>query len=204
MPDTHACLPNVSEIDGIGDRLGNAGHQAESPSKYSFSSFLRVSRSPTFRGECTRQWSAAPLFHATCRPELIYSDKQAEHDYGPPPWHVVPDLELLMLALTHLRGDAEALALEWADGIVHRISWRELRDRCPCATCAHPPAKASSPGGFDLLPVLSFAETLPLKASGMRPLGNYAYAIQFSDGHNTGIYSLDFLRSLGLEIASRS
>jgi len=114
-----------------------------------------------------------------------------------------PEPEDLMLALTHLRGDAEALTLEWADGTVHRISWRVLRDRCPCATCANVPAKASSLGGFDLLPVLSFAETQPLKASGMRPLGNYAYAIQFSDGHNTGIYSLDFLRSLGQEIASQ-
>ena len=109
-----------------------------------------------------------------------------------------------MIALSHLRGDAEALSLEWADGTVHRISWRELRDRCPCATCAtSPPDQPSGPGGFDLLPVLSYAETQPLRVSGMRPLGNYAYAIQFSDGHNTGIYSLDFLRSLGQEVASR-
>jgi len=108
-----------------------------------------------------------------------------------------------MVALSHLRGDAEALALEWADGAVHRISWRELRDRCPCATCANLPEKSNPSGGFGLLPVLSFAETQPLRASGMRPLGNYAYAIQFSDGHNTGIYSLDFLRSLGQEVASR-
>ncbi len=110
-----------------------------------------------------------------------------------------------MIALSHLRGDAEALTLEWADGAVHRVTWRVLRDRCPCATCAQapPPTKASTPGRWDLLPVLTLAETQPLLASGMRLLGNYAYAIGFSDGHNTGIYSLDFLRSLGQEIASR-
>ncbi len=110
-----------------------------------------------------------------------------------------------MIALSHLRGDAEALTLEWADGAVHRVTWRVLRDRCPCATCAQapPPPKASTPGSWDLLPVLTLAETQPLRASGMRPLGNYAYTIGFSDGHNTGIYSLDFLRSLGMEIASR-
>ncbi len=113
--------------------------------------------------------------------------------------------EVRMIALSHLRGDAEALTLEWADGAVHRVTWRELRDRCPCATCAQapPPAKANTPGRWDLLPVLTLAETQPLRASGMRPLGNYAYAIGFSDGHNTGIYSLDFLRSLGMESASR-
>ena len=114
-----------------------------------------------------------------------------------------PVTEVRMIALSHLRGDADALTLEWADGAVHRVTWRELRDRCPCATCAQAHAQPASPASFDLLPVLSLAETLPLKALWMRPLGNYAYAIQFTDGHNTGIYSLDYLRSLGQEIASR-
>ncbi len=109
-----------------------------------------------------------------------------------------------MIALSHLRGDAKTLTLEWADGTTHDITWRELRDRCPCATCAQSTLKPSTAIGFDLLlPVITLADTQPLRASGMRPLGNYAYAIQFSDGHNTGIYSLDFLRSLGQEIASR-
>ena len=60
-----------------------------------------------------------------------------------------------------------------------------------------PPIAVPQDPGF--LPVISHAETLPLKAIGMRPVGNYAYAVQFSDGHSTGIYSLDFLRQLGEE-----
>ena len=35
----------------------------------------------------------------------------------------------------------------------------------------------------------------PIKA--MKPVGNYAYGIAFSDGHDTGIYTLEILRSLG-------
>ena len=31
----------------------------------------------------------------------------------------------------------------------------------------------------------------------MRPVGNYAYSIAFSDGHDTGIYTLDFLAEIG-------
>jgi DUF971 family protein len=31
----------------------------------------------------------------------------------------------------------------------------------------------------------------------MRPVGNYAYCIAFSDGHDTGIYTLAALRELG-------
>jgi DUF971 family protein len=33
----------------------------------------------------------------------------------------------------------------------------------------------------------------------MVPVGNYAYRIEFSDGHSTGIYTLDLLRRLGSE-----
>jgi DUF971 family protein len=31
----------------------------------------------------------------------------------------------------------------------------------------------------------------------MRPAGNYAYGIEFSDGHSTGIYTFERLFELG-------
>jgi DUF971 family protein len=99
-----------------------------------------------------------------------------------------------------LKSDGEALLIEWKDGVTHRLPWTLLRERCPCATCRtkrqQPPPPPTS------LPVLSPQEAQPLKVAGMRPIGNYAYAIEFSDGHNTGIYSLDFLRALGEEAAN--
>jgi len=45
--------------------------------------------------------------------------------------------------------------------------------------------------------VLSAAEAAPLQITGVSPVGNYAYSIEFSDGHNTGLYTLDFLYELG-------
>ena len=33
----------------------------------------------------------------------------------------------------------------------------------------------------------------------MRPVGNYAYNIAFSDGHNTGLYTFELLTALGNE-----
>jgi DUF971 family protein len=48
-----------------------------------------------------------------------------------------------------------------------------------------------------LLPVLSTAEARPLKLLGMKPVGNYAYAIDFSDGHDTGIFTFELLLELG-------
>jgi DUF971 family protein len=94
--------------------------------------------------------------------------------------------------------DGNRLLIEWSDGARREISFSELRAKCPCATCREkrnaPPAPASS------LPVLSAAEARPLKVEGMRPVGNYAYAIAFSDGHDTGIYTLEFLRELGTDV----
>ena len=87
------------------------------------------------------------------------------------------------------------LVVEWSDGQRREYGVAELRDACPCATCrekrAQPPAAAS------LLPVLSAAEARPLALLGMTPVGRYAYALQFSDGHDTGIYTFELLRNLG-------
>jgi DUF971 family protein len=96
-----------------------------------------------------------------------------------------------------LRG-GNRLLVEWSDGQKREITVGELRKACPCATCreqrAKPPAPASG------LQVLSLAEARPLTVLGMTPVGNYAYSIAFSDGHDTGIYTLEFLRSLGSEV----
>lgn len=97
-----------------------------------------------------------------------------------------------------LRGNR--LRIEWNDGQKREITLADLRAACPCATCrekrAAPPAP--TPG---LLPVLSLAEARPLAIAGMKPVGNYAYGIAFSDGHDTGIYTLELLRSLGEPVA---
>ena len=45
------------------------------------------------------------------------------------------------------------------------------------------------------------AEARPLTIAGMQPVGNYAYSIEFSDGHDTGIFTLELLRELGDDVA---
>jgi DUF971 family protein len=88
----------------------------------------------------------------------------------------------------------DQLAIEWSDGQRRIYSFRELRDACPCATCRE---KRSQPA--PLLPVLKPEEARPLKVLGMTPVGHYAYSIEFSDGHDTGIYPFKLLRELGRE-----
>lgn len=100
-----------------------------------------------------------------------------------------------------LQGDAEALHIRWQDGRADRLPWRFLREHCPCANCrAAEATSADEPA--ELLPVLSPAEAQPLRVLDMKPVGNYAYAIQFSDGHSSGIYSLEYLRRLGEQVTA--
>ncbi|HEX5471233.1 MAG TPA: DUF971 domain-containing protein [Lacipirellulaceae bacterium] len=90
------------------------------------------------------------------------------------------------------------LRITWSDGQIREYSFRELRDSCPCATCRE---KRTAPPPSPLqLPVISAAEAEPIRITAMKPVGNYAYSIEFSDGHNTGIYTLDTLRQMGRQL----
>lgn len=118
---------------------------------------------------------------------------------------------------TALQGDADALAITWNDGQCFRVRWQVLRDACPCATCrdkrtaaltaqlaaaekptdgSSPPPQSSLLSADGLLPVISLEEAAPLRVAAMRSIGNYAYAIHFSDGHTDGIYTFEHLRYL--------
>lgn len=87
-----------------------------------------------------------------------------------------------------LRG--RRLVIQWSDGRQSEYDPAELRAACPCATCLtgrREDAPESSPSAAELTIVL------------MQPVGNYAYRIEFSDGHATGIFPLDLLRRLAAE-----
>jgi DUF971 family protein len=94
-----------------------------------------------------------------------------------------------------------SLLIDWSDGRKQQYPLAELRDHCPCATCREKrQADATKPAV--LLPVLSPAEAQPLRLVSMKPVGNYAYSIAFSDGHDTGIYTFEQLRELGHEVVA--
>jgi DUF971 family protein len=90
--------------------------------------------------------------------------------------------------------DDRHLLIEWSDGGQRRYGFKALRDACPCATCRE---KRSAPQDPLALPTLKVGQLAPLTLTGMKPVGNYAYTIAFSDGHDTGIYSFELLRELG-------
>jgi len=85
------------------------------------------------------------------------------------------------------------LEIEWSDGRRRMYDVAEIRSSCPCAGCLHRErsAVAGPPAGPDPAAAVSIRN--------MTPVGNYAYKIVFSDGHDTGIYPLSLLRNLGHE-----
>ena len=85
----------------------------------------------------------------------------------------------------------------WADSHSSHFDFPYLREHCPCATCNDEREKKEAFGG----PVLAPSAVLPMykpkaRAQGATQVGNYAIQINFSDGHSTGIYSYDYLRTL--------
>ncbi len=90
----------------------------------------------------------------------------------------------------------EQLQIQWSDGQARRYQFSELRRKCPCATCRERrQAEAKRQPGQ--LTVLSADEARPARVTAMKPVGNYAYSIVFSDGHDSGIFTFEFLLELG-------
>src|SRR5271166_3441262 len=83
------------------------------------------------------------------------------------------------------------LVIEWNDGHRSVYAWQHLRAHCPCAGCREERDKPPDP-----FRILKPNELVPLAAVGMPRVGRYAYKIVWSDGHDTGIYTLEHLRSL--------
>ena len=89
------------------------------------------------------------------------------------------------------------LKIAWSDGHLVRFSLQFLRDRCPCAGCQ---------GETDILGNVHMPFELPVIKAGTydmqsaTPVGNYALGVRWGDGHDTGIYSWEYLLKLEHEL----
>ena len=86
------------------------------------------------------------------------------------------------------------MEIEWKGVGRRRIKLSYLRRYCPCAPCVDRRNRQAEGEG---LPMLSVAEmTATDEVSTVVPVGRYAVQIKWSDGHDTGIYTYDYLRKL--------
>lgn len=90
------------------------------------------------------------------------------------------------------------VTINWRDGHQSHWSFRWLRDACPCATCHEArEAEGRAPGQAKPKPVslLPLYEA-PLRPQEIEPVGKYALKFNWTDGHDSGIYSWDYLRNV--------
>jgi len=87
--------------------------------------------------------------------------------------------------------------ITWSDAHASHYDFAYLREECPCATCNDERIRKSAvPGaGPTSSPALPMFKPKP-RAQSATTVGNYAIQITFTDGHATGIFSYDHLRSI--------
>ena len=93
---------------------------------------------------------------------------------------------------TDIQQIGDDLAVKWDDGAESFIKLEKLRRACPCAGCKgemdvmgnlyRGPEQQLTPRSFQLVRLAQ--------------VGGYAVQPQWADGHSTGLYSFDYLRSL--------
>jgi len=76
--------------------------------------------------------------------------------------------------------------ISWSDGQQSVIAMKELRYICPCAVCV------DEATGQRKITRENIKEDILVER--VNTVGNYAISIRFSDSHDTGIYSYDYLR----------
>lgn len=81
------------------------------------------------------------------------------------------------------------LRIEWTDGHQSLFPFADLRGLCPCAACRE---EADRHSALRVLPSDPGAATRIVR---IEPTGRYAIQITWGDGHNTGIYSWEYLRA---------
>jgi len=91
---------------------------------------------------------------------------------------------------TQLRYSEEdrRLTIEFSDGFSADYNLEHLRGYCPCAHCqGH---------GGQMLEFNPLRWEKQIKISDVSQVGNYAICVAWEDGHSTGVYSFDLLRTL--------
>ncbi|MBI3004376.1 MAG: DUF971 domain-containing protein [Ignavibacteriales bacterium] len=85
----------------------------------------------------------------------------------------------------------DELSVKWSDGHDSRITLRTLRDSCPCASCQGETVLLRT---YEPLPSPELPGKYNLKQ--VQQVGHYAIQLFWADGHATGIYTWERLRSL--------
>ena len=103
----------------------------------------------------------------------------------------------MRLEPTNIQQIGNELAIQWSDGTESYLDLQFLRRACPCAACGGEPDVL----GKVMRPEVSYSEN-SFELAGFQIVGGYALQPRWADGHDTGIYSFQYLRRLAIPAAS--
>ena len=83
------------------------------------------------------------------------------------------------------------LSITWSDGKTCQYPFAGLRAICPCVTCKGGHDNMGGPPDID---VLYSTKNEGVSIQNILTVGSYAIQIVWSDGHDTGIFTWDYLR----------
>ena len=103
------------------------------------------------------------------------------------------------------RAGSRGLTITWSNGHTQELSSELLRRSCPCASCreargdeshSRPLTGERAPGKKRSLIIVENTLEEQLDLSAIWGVGQYAIGIRWADGHDSGIYTFEYLRSL--------
>jgi DUF971 family protein len=97
-----------------------------------------------------------------------------------------------MTTPTNLQLIGDEIAISWSDGAETYCQFERLRAASPSAETQGERDIMGNQYGGD-----GPKKFLGVRVVGWEQIGNYAIRFDFSDGHRTGLYSFDYLRTLG-------
>ena len=103
----------------------------------------------------------------------------------------------MRLEPTNIQQIGNELAIQWNDGTESFLDLQFLRRACPCAACGGEPDVL----GNVMRPDVSYSEN-SFELAGFQVVGGYALQPRWADGHDTGIYSFQYLRRLAFPVTS--
>ncbi len=80
------------------------------------------------------------------------------------------------------------ISVNWSDASERKYNAAQLRKACPCAGCVNEWTGEKTLKEETVADDLSFSH--------ITVVGRYALNFHFSDGHDTGIYSFEYLRKM--------
>lgn len=103
-----------------------------------------------------------------------------------------------------IKRQSDGIHITWDSNNKKFLTSKTLREHCPCATCKFERGDTSHEAPLTskkkTLKIIEATKDESLTITSIEGMGNYAVKIFYGDGHDTGIYTFDFLFSLSESI----